>query len=56
MLLIILFFEFCWWNVSDWLEQSPVVEPVDPSQRGELHVFEMPPRTSFADDAPSKQV
>jgi hypothetical protein len=37
-------------NVSYRLQKSPIVELVDPFQRGELHSFEVSPRPSPMDD------
>ena len=36
-------------NISDRLQQSPVVEPVDPFQRGELNLFNLTPRPQSPD-------
>ena len=36
-------------NISDRLQQSPVVEPVDPFQRGELNLFNVSPRSPAPD-------
>ena len=36
-------FGFCWRDVADRLQQSSVVEPVDPFQRGELDGLERSP-------------
>jgi hypothetical protein len=41
---IIARFGFCRRNVSDWLQQSAIVEPVDPLERGELDRLEASPR------------
>lgn len=37
------------WNVTDWLEQPAVVEPLDPAQGGKLHLLHHLPKTLFAD-------
>jgi hypothetical protein len=37
-------------DVADGLQEPPVVEPVHPFQRRELHGFERPPRSSPMDD------
>ena len=37
-------------NISDRLQQSPVIEPVDPFERGELDGLEVPPRPTPPDD------
>ena len=37
------------WNVADGLKQAPVVEPVDPLERGELDGFEGPPGSALVD-------
>jgi len=36
-------------DVSDWLQQPPVVEPVNPFQRGIFDGFEGSPRSSPVD-------
>ena len=36
-------------NISDRLQQSPVVEPVDPFQRSELNLFNITPRPPAPD-------
>jgi hypothetical protein len=28
------------WDVAEWLQEAVVIEPPDPFERGELHVFE----------------
>ena len=37
-------------DVADGLEQTPVAEPVDPFERGELDRLEAPPRSTPVDD------
>jgi hypothetical protein len=37
------------WDVADGLEQTPVVEPIDPFKRGELYRLERAPRTTSVD-------
>ena len=37
------------WDVSDRLKQAAVVEPVDPSESGELHRLEAAPRSAPMD-------
>ena len=37
-------------NIADRLQQPPVVEPVDPFERGELDRFEAAPRPAPVDD------
>lgn len=44
------FFGFGWRYIADGLQKATVVEPVDPFQSGELHGFEVPPRSSPMDD------
>ena len=46
---IILFFGFGRRDVSDRFEQSPVVEPVDPLERGIFDGFEAAPRPASVD-------
>ncbi len=43
-------FGFCGWDVSDWLEQVSVVEPIDPFQRGVLHGLDTAPRPATVDN------
>ena len=43
-------FGLCWRNVSDGLQKTPVVEPIDPFERGELHGLEVAPRSPALDD------
>jgi hypothetical protein len=37
------------WNSADGFEQAPIVEPVDPFQRGELDGFQVSPRAASPD-------
>ncbi len=37
------------WDVADRLEQSPMVEPVDPLERGVLDVIDPLPRATASD-------
>ena len=46
---IVACFGFGGWNVADGFEQAPVVEPVDPFQRGELDGFQASPRAASPD-------
>src|SRR5439155_5258671 len=39
-----------WREVADGLEETPMVEPVDPLQRGEFNRLDASPRTSPPDD------
>ena len=43
-------FGFGWRDVADGPEETPVVEPVDPFQRGELDGFEGAPWSGSMDD------
>ena len=36
-------------GVSDWPEQVPIVEPIDPFENGELDGFDVPPRCAPVD-------
>ena len=47
---VISFFGLCWRHVSDGFQKTPVVEPIDPFERGELHGFEIAPWSSPVDD------
>ena len=47
---VISFFGFGWRYVADGLQKATVVEPIYPFQRGELHGFEVSPRSSPMDD------
>ena len=38
------------WGVSDWLEETSIVEPIDPFEGGELDGIETAPRSPAADD------
>ena len=46
---VISFFCFGWRDTSDRLQESPVVEPVDPFERGIFDSFKRSPRTSPLD-------
>ena len=35
-------------DIADRLQQTPVVEPIDPFERRELNVLDMPPRSAAA--------
>ena len=48
-LTIIRSFSFCWWNVSDGFQQSAVVEPVNPLQRGILNGIQSPSWATMMD-------
>ena len=48
-------FGFYWRHVSDGLQQSPVVEPVDPFESSELDGFERAPRPAPVDDLSLEQ-
>ena len=41
---------FSGWDPAEFVEESPVVEPVDPFQGGQLQVVEAPPRPQVADE------
>ncbi|GAC1045208.1 hypothetical protein thsrh120_52120 [Rhizobium sp. No.120] len=47
---IVSFFRLGRRNVSDWLEKAAVIESIDPFERGELHGFEVAPRSPSMDD------
>jgi hypothetical protein len=47
---VILCFGFSGWDMTDGLEQAPVVEPVDPFKRGIFDRFERSPWPSPVDD------
>src|SRR5689334_6294914 len=42
--------KLCRWNIPEGLEQTPVVEPVDPFERRELHGVDVSPWSASADD------
>ena len=44
------FFSLGWRDIPDGLQEAAVVEPVDPFQCGELHGFELAPRSPAMDD------
>src|SRR5690625_4557146 len=48
--LIVRLFEFGWWDVADWFEQSVVVEPVHPFQGGYLDVCRSVPGSFVLDN------
>ena len=48
-LFIVARFGLCGWNVSDRLEETPVVEPVDPLEGGEFHGFGVAPGPASVD-------
>jgi hypothetical protein len=50
LLTIVHVFQFCRGNVADGLKEPTVIEPVDPLQRGELHVFEGLPGAALSDE------
>ena len=37
-------------DVADGFEETAVVEPVDPSERPELHVVQVPPGSALSDE------
>jgi hypothetical protein len=39
-----------WRDVSDWLQQPAVIEPVDPFERRELDGFKIPPGSAPVND------
>ena len=47
---IVLGFELCRWSVADRLEQSSVIEPLNPVQRGELDWLKTAPGSASAYD------
>ena len=46
---VVALFCFGGWDVADGLQQSPVVEPVDPFERGVLDRFKRSPRSASVD-------
>src|SRR4051794_22673326 len=38
--------KLCWGDISDRLEQPPMIEPVDPFERGVFDRFQMTPRAA----------
>lgn len=48
-LCVIVFLSFCWRDISDWLQQSFVVEPIDPFQCCKLDSLEGSPRATPVD-------
>jgi len=49
-LTVVQVFELGGWDASEFVEQAPVVEPVDPLQGGELEVVEAPPWSLVPDE------
>ena len=49
-LAIIRRFKFCRWHIADRLEQSPIVEPVDPFQRRVFDVVDIAPGSPLANE------
>ena len=41
---------FCRWHIPDWLEQTAVVEPIHPFERGKFDCLEVSPRTTPVND------
>jgi hypothetical protein len=54
-LCIVTRFSFGWRNISDWFEQAPIVEPVDPFERGKFHGFRAAPGAASVDHLGLKQ-
>lgn len=46
---VVALFGFGGWDVTDKFEEPPVVEPVDPFERGELDGLERSPRSATVD-------
>jgi hypothetical protein len=47
---VVLFFCLCRRDIPDWFQKTAVVEPIDPFEHGELHGFEVAPRSPSMDD------
>ena len=56
VLAIIRRFKFCWGDIADCLQQSSIIEPIYPCQRGKFHFFDAAPRTATPYDFSLEQV
>ena len=47
---VVVVFVFGWWDASEFVEESPMVEPVDPLEGGVLEVVEASPWPTVSDE------